>query len=110
MRAVRSLVRSALPWIGLSLGLLALIVVHQFGSQGTFDDCRSLVPGPVLVVAIIGLVGCFGAGLASWRDKRHSDEGARGLVRIISVACSILFAFTIILAILAILVLPPCFG
>jgi hypothetical protein len=110
MSALRSLVHGAVPWIGLIVGLLSLIIVHQFGSEGTFDDCRHLAPGPVLVVALLGLLACVASGLVSWRGTRGSDESARRLVGIISFACSIFFAFAIVLAIFAILLLPPCFG
>ena len=110
MTTLRRLAVRAIPWIGLVIGLLALIVVHQFGSEGTFDDCRHLAPAPILIVGILGLIICLGAGLLSWRGTRGTDENARRLVGIISFSCSLLFAFAILLSIFAILLLPPCFG
>lgn len=110
MSELERLRAAAVPWTGLVVGLVSLTIVHQFGSQGTFDDCRRLAPVPVLIVAIGGLLVCIAAGLVSWRGTRGSDENARRLVGIISFACSIFFAFAIGLAILAVLVLPPCFG
>ena len=102
--------RAAIPWTGLVVGLVALIIVHQFGSEGVFDDCGTVAPLPVLAVAIAGLVICIAAGLFSWRGTSGSSENARRLIGIISLSSSILFAFAIVLGIIADLMLPPCFG
>jgi len=110
MRRARTFLYGAAPWSGLVAGLACLIVVHQFGSEGTFDDCRDIAPGPVMIVAILGLIACLAAGLVSWRGTRGSDRSARRLIGTISFACSLLFAFAIFLAIIAIVLLPPCFG
>ena len=110
MSKARHVMHLATPWLGLIIGLPALIMVHQFGSQGTFDDCRDLAPGPVMAVAIVGLVACVLSGLASWRGIAAYPDSARRLAGIISFACAILFAFAIVLAIIATLMLPPCFG
>ena len=97
------------PWAGLVIGLLALIVVHQFGSQGTFDDCERVAPGPVLCVAFMGLVVCLGAGAVSWRSA-GAERGTRRLIAIISLGSSLLYAFAILLGVTATITLPPCFG
>lgn len=110
MSSDRGLFDSFTPWTGLVVGLASLIVVHQFGSQGTFDDCRAIAPGPALLVAGIGFGVCLAAGVASWRSTRRLELGARRLIGIISVGSAMFFAFAILLAIVAGLILPPCFG
>jgi hypothetical protein len=99
-----------MPWAGLTIGLLAMILVHQIGSEGMFNDCRSVSPGPLLIVAFVGLLACGVAGLGSWRAMRSGDSGAtRRVIGAISVGCAALFAFAILLPMIASLVLPPCF-
>jgi membrane associated rhomboid family serine protease len=97
------------PWAGLVVGLISAAVVHQFGSEGTFDHCRTISPGPLLVVAAIGILACVASGLASWRGIRGSDDEARRVVGVISAGMAALFIFAILLAMIASLVLPPCF-
>ena len=99
-----------MPWAGLVIGFLALAVVHQYGSDATFDDCIAASPGPVFVVAVIGLLVCAGSGLVSWRSYRGSDSEIRRVVSAISVGSAALFMFSIVLAMAATLVLPPCFA
>jgi hypothetical protein len=97
------------PWAGLVVGLLAVSIVHQYGSEGVFNDCQTVSPGPLLLVAFLGLLACAGSGLVSWRTMRGSAEEARRVVAVISVGCAALFMFAILLAMIAALVLPPCF-
>ena len=97
------------PWAGLVIGLLALILVHQFGSQGTFDDCQRVAPGPLLVVALTGLVVCLVAGAVSWRSA-GTERSTRRLIAIISLGSSLLYAFAILLGATATIMLPPCFA
>ena len=98
-----------MPWAGLVVGLVAAGFVHQFGAEGMFNDCRTVSPGPLLIVSIVGLLATIGAGLASMGPVR-SETGARRVVAAISVGMAALFAFAIILPMIAALVLPPCFG
>jgi uncharacterized membrane protein YidH (DUF202 family) len=101
---------SLMPWAGLAVGIVAAAVVHQFGSQGTFDHCRQISPVPLLVVALIGIAVTVVAGLASWRVLRAEDETpARKVVATVSVGSAALFVFSMILPMIASLVLPPCF-
>ena len=109
MSEAGKVLRRTIPWAGLVVGLGSFIVVHQFGSEGSFDDCRAVAPIPVLIVAIIGLILCGIAGLVSWRGTRQSGASDR-VVGAISLGCSIFFAFAILLAIVADLLLPPCFA
>ena len=104
------LILAFMPWAGLTVGLLAMILVHQLGSEGMFNDCRSVSPGPLLIIALLGLIACGAAGLGSWRAMRRSDSGATSrVIGAISVGCAALFAFAIVLPMVASLVLPPCF-
>jgi len=97
------------PWAGLLVGLTAFAVVHQYGSDATFDDCGTVSPGPLLIVAFIGLVACAASGFASWRALRSSGSEVRRVVAVTSVGMAALFVFAILLAMIAALVLPPCF-
>ena len=108
MSRARALLEAFLPWAGLVVGILGAGFVHQFGSDSVFNDCRANTPGPLLIVAISGLLLCVAAGLASWRSVR-SDAGSRRVVGVISAGCAALFAFAILLPIIASLILPPCF-
>lgn len=109
MKRVRELAGGFMPWAGLVVGIAAIAFVHQFGSDGVFNDCRTVSPGPLLVVAILGLLACAGSGLASWRSVRGSADEARRVVATISAGSAVLFVFAILLAMIASLVLPPCF-
>ena len=109
MKRMRALVDAFRPWAGLVVGLLALAVVHQFGSDGAFNDCQAVSPGPLLIVAFVGLLVCLGSGFASWRSARGSDSEARRVIATVSVGSAALFVFAILLAAIAALVLPPCF-
>jgi hypothetical protein len=98
------------PWAGLVVGLLALALVHQIGSEGTFNDCRANSPGPIIIIGLLGLLACSVSGLASWRDFRSGQAGAtRRVIGAISVGCVALFAFAILLPMIASMMLPPCF-
>jgi CHASE2 domain-containing sensor protein len=97
------------PWAGLAIGVLAAGFVHQFGAEGTFDKCAAMAPGPLLVVAALGLIASALAGLVSWRSLRSEEGVARRVVAIISVGCAALFCLAILLPMIAALVLPPCF-
>ncbi len=99
-----------MPWAGLVAGLVAAGVVHQFGSEGTFDHCAAISPVPLLVVAIIGLLVTAAGAFASYRVFRSDGEGpARKMIAVISLGSAALFVMAIILPMIASLVLPPCF-
>ena len=99
-----------LPWAGLAVGIVAVAVVHQFGSEGAFNHCKPISPILLIVVALIGMIVTIAAGLASWRVVRGEEEtSARKVVAIVSVGSAALFVFSMILPVIAALVLPPCF-
>ena len=110
MKRASSLVVAAMPWLGLVAGLLAAGIVHQFGSDATFNNCRGTSPGPLLVVAVVGLLACAASGLASWRSVRNSHHPSLRLVAGVSAGLAVLFAFAILLPMIAAVTLPPCFG
>ena len=97
------------PWTGLVVGLIALILVHQYGSDATFDDCTAASSGPLLVVGLFGLLLCGVSGIVSRRSAKDSANEVRRLVATISMGAAALFAFAIVLAMAASLLLPPCF-
>jgi hypothetical protein len=99
-----------MPWAGLVAGVVAAGVVHQFGSEATFDHCAVISPGPLLIVALIGLAVTAAGALASYRVFRGSAEtAARKVIAVISLGSAALFLFAIVLPMIASLVLPPCF-
>ena len=109
MKRARPIVDLLAPWAGLVIGLIAFSVVHQYGSDGVFDDCQTVSPGRVLIVAVIGALACIASAFASWRTMRGAVSDARRVVAVISMGMAALFVFAIFLAIIATLVLPPCF-
>jgi hypothetical protein len=98
------------PWAGLVVGVVSVAFVHQFGSDGTFDKCAAIAPGPLLAVAAIGLLACAISGLVSWRSMEGEADLSRRVVAVISVGCATLFGLAILFPMIAALVLPPCFG
>ena len=109
MKQTNDLRGMLVSWAGLVIGLVAAGLVHQFGAEGTFNDCRTVSPGPLLVVSIVGLLASTGAGVTSMGPAR-SETGARRVVAVISVGMAALFGFAIILPMIAAFILPPCFG
>jgi hypothetical protein len=109
MSRSRAFADAFMPWAGLVIGLIAAAFVHQFGSEGTFDHCETLAPGPAVVVAFAGLLVTLVAGVLSWRSRRSSDN-TRRVISTISTGMALLFAFAIILPVIAAALIPPCFG
>jgi len=108
MRRSTSIFEAFMPWAGLVVGLVAAGFVHQFGSDSTFDHCEAMTPVPLFIVAVVGLVATLGAGFVSWQGVRTSD-GTRRAVSVISVGMAALFAFAIILPVIATMLIPRCF-
>ena len=109
MKRSRRILDAFVPWAGLVVGVAALAIVHQYGSEGVFNDCQQVSPGPLLVVASLGLLACAASAFVSWRSIRGSDSESRRVAGVISVGSAVLFIFAILLAMIAALVLPPCF-
>ena len=110
MRRARQWFDALAPWAGLVIGLAAFSFVHQYGSDGSFNDCDAASPGPLLIVALLGLLACAASAFASWRSLRGSGNEPRRVVAVISIGSAAFFVFGILLAIIAVLVLPPCFA
>lgn len=110
MKRARLLFDALAPWAGLVIGLAAFSVVHQYGSDGSFNDCDAASPGPLLIVALLGLLACAASAFASWRAMRGTGNEPRRVVAVISIGSAALFVFGIVLAMIAALVLPPCFA
>jgi hypothetical protein len=99
-----------MPWAGLIAGFAGIALVHQFGSEGMFDDCGVVSPLPLLLVAVVGLALAIGGGLASLAVFRGKAETpVRKLIAAISLGAAGLFCFAILLPMIASLMLPPCF-
>jgi hypothetical protein len=110
MRRNGTLAAAFQPWAGLVIGVLSVAFVHQFGSDGTFDKCGTLAPGPLLVVAAVGLLACAVSALLSWQSLKGEADLSRRVVAIVSTGCATLFGLAILFPMIAALVLPPCFG
>ena len=99
-----------MPWAGLAAGVLAAGVTHQFGAEGTFDNCAVISPIPLLLVNLAGIALIAVGALASWRILREDSEThARKVIAFISVGAAGLFVLAILLPIIASLVIPPCY-
>jgi hypothetical protein len=99
-----------LPWTGLLTGFAGWAITHQFGADSTFDNCAVAVPGPVLIVALLGIAAAVWGGLMSWGVLRDDKEApARQVVASISVGAAALFVLAMLLPMIAALVIPPCF-
>lgn len=109
MKSARGLAMAFAPWAGLAIGLIAVALVHQYGSDSAFDHCGSASPGPILVVAVVGLLACILSGLASWRGMHGSANETRRVVGVVSIGMAALFAFAISLPMIAAITLPACF-
>ena len=110
MRRARQLLDALAPWAGLVVGLAAFSFVHQYGSDGSFNDCDTVSPGSLLIVALLGVLACGASAFASWRTMRGSANEPMRVVAVISIGLGALFVFGIVLAMIAALVLPPCFA
>jgi hypothetical protein len=98
------------PWAGLVAAILAGAIAHQFGAEGTFDNCLKISPIPLLIVAIICLAAATaGAWSSSQVARESSEDGTRRLVAVISVGFAALAVFATIIPMIASLMLPPCF-
>ena len=99
------------PWAELIAGMTGGVLAHQFGFESVFDHCGWASPVPLLLVALLGLAIATAGGLLSWDVLRNRDAGAaRKVVATVSVGMAALFAFAILLPMIASLMLPPCFG
>ena len=99
-----------MPWAGLVAGTIGAGFAHQFGSEGSFDNCSRFSPIPLLIVALFCLLVVAIAGLESWHVLRgESETPARRLVATISVGTVFLFVMAILLPMIASLVISPCF-
>ena len=108
MKGHRRALSAARPWAGLLLGLPAMIGVHQFGADFSFDHCATAAPIPIVAAVVLGVALCSLAALLSWRDLR-SRIAARRLVSAMSIGLAALFAFAMVLPLIAAFALPPCF-
>jgi hypothetical protein len=100
----------AMPWAGLLIGVIALAIAHQFGSDGTFDHCGSISPGPLLVVSLLAIASTLGGALVSWSVfRKDAETQARKVIAVISMGSSALFILAMIFPVIAALVIPPCF-
>ena len=98
------------PWVGLVAAVLAGGIAHQFGSEGMFDDCQRIGPGPVQIVAILCIIGALIGGWLSFLILRAEGESnARRVIAIVSVGMAILAVFATLLPLIASLTLPLCF-
>lgn len=98
------------PWAGLTVAVLAGAFAHQFGSEGTFDNCLAVSPVPLLIVgALCGAAAILGGWSSSQVAREHGETRPRKLIAVVSVGMAVLVLFAILLPMIASLTLPPCF-
>lgn len=99
-----------LPWTGLVIGVVALAIAHQFGSDGTFDHCEYVSPGPLVVVSVLAIAATLYGAFVSWTVfRKDAEPQARRVIAAISIGSSAFFILAMILPIIAALAIPPCF-
>ena len=100
-----------MPWAGLALGTAGYFLVHQVGSDSTFQDCRVGSPLIVIIAALVGICIVGLGGFGSFRVFRAENEGpARRLLAAVSVLASGLFVIAILLPVAASLIIPRCWA
>ena len=110
MKKRQAVIHHFLPWAGLATGLVGAGLIHQFGSEGVFNDCAAISPVPILLVGLVALALTAAGAFGSWRVYRHKDEGqSRRLAAMISLGTAALFVMAILLPMIAALVIPPCY-
>jgi hypothetical protein len=98
------------PWWGLVVGLAAWAITHQLGADGTFDDCVTFSPGPVVFIALVAIAASAVAGWLSWRVVSDGRQGpARRVIATVSVGMAALFSLAMLYPVAAALIIPPCF-
>lgn len=99
-----------MPWTGLVVGVVALSIAHQFGSDGMFDNCAATGPGPLMVVSALMIAAALAGAFASWTVfRKEAEPPARKVIAAISLGTSAFFILAMLLPIVAALVIPPCF-
>jgi hypothetical protein len=99
-----------MPWTGLVVGVIALAVAHQFGSDGTFDNCQTMSPVPLTIVSLLAIATTLAGAFASWTVYRKNTEvPARKVVAAISMGSSAFFILAMVFPIIAALMIPSCF-
>jgi hypothetical protein len=100
-----------MPWAGLALGTAGFFVSHQFGSDATFQNCRTGSPWVVIVATILGLAIITLGALGSWRTYSARGEApARRLIATVSLLACALYAIAVLLPFMAALVIPGCWA
>jgi len=107
-RAIRD---GFMPWAGLALGTTGYFLVHQVGSDSTFQDCRVGSPLIVVIAALVGLAIIWLGGFGSFRVFRSQEEApSRRLVAAVSTIACCLFTIAILLSVAAALIIPRCWA
>lgn len=110
MKRSREILDLFVPWVGLIVGVTALSIAHQYGSDGMFDDCMATGRGPLFVVSILAIAATIAGAVVSWRVyNKPAEAPSRKVIAVISVGASALFVLAITLAVIAALLIPPCF-
>ena len=100
-----------MPWAGLALGTTGYFLVHQVGSDSTFQDCRVGSPLIVIIAALVGLAIVALGAFASFRVFRSEDEApSRRMVAVVSLLASALYVIAILLPVAASLIIPRCWA
>ena len=100
----------ALAWAALAIGALAWFGWHELGSQLAFTRCGTTAPVPLVLMALLALL-LIAAGFAlSWRVWRHGEADGHRFAAALGLGASALFAFAVLLQVIADVLLPGCWG
>jgi hypothetical protein len=100
-----------MPWAGLALGTAGFFIAQQIGSDSTFQHCRLGSPWIVILATVAGLFVITLGAVGSWRVFAARGEGpARRLIAAVALMASALFAFGVVLPLIAALVIPRCWA
>jgi fatty acid desaturase len=103
-------------WAGLIVSPIVWGLHHQLGSNWSFAACDRGPDVIALIAGVIALIAICAAGWLGWRAWRNAggtaDDEADALevfVPLLSVMAATLFALTIFVQLLAVIILPSCF-
>ena len=111
MSGRRQAVAEFLPWAGLAASFAGLAVVHQWGSDGSFDSCIDHGFGRIAVYLLLGmLIGASGVIVSARLLGRDAESRPRRFVASLSLGAAALFAMAMLLPTIASALIPRCFG
>ena len=102
--------RLALSWAALAVGAFAWFGWHELGNQLAIGRCVTTGAVPLILLALLALL-LIGAGFAlSWRVWRREGPDGHRFAAMLGLGAAGLFAFAVLLQLVADFLLPRCWG